>query len=120
MTPAIETHILTCSAILASLLISAGCSPEPEMDPAVSIAEEKVRELLRDPESARFKNISRHGDVVCGEVNSKNGFGGYAGFSQFAYEVTSGEAFVDDEDDIAPLAEMKCDLARTMHETREE
>lgn len=40
--------------------------------------------LLRDPDSAQFRNLrllANHS--VCGEVNSKNGFGGYVGFKPF-------------------------------------
>lgn len=34
---------------------------------------------LKDPDSAKFQNIKG----VCGEVNAKNGFGGYSGFKRF-------------------------------------
>lgn len=51
-------------------------------------AELAVQQQLRDPASAQFQNevIRRKGDVasVCGEVNAKNGFGGYTGFTSFA------------------------------------
>lgn len=109
------------SIIIAVLMVNVGCSTEPGTDADVLAAQEKVRELLRDPESARFKNISRHGDVVCGEVNSRNGFGGYAGFADFSYEISTGEARVDDMDEgfAVPLAKSTCDLARTKEELRE-
>lgn len=101
--------------------MAGSCSTEPQTDPAVATAQVKVRELLRDPESARFRNISRYGDVVCGQVNSKNGFGGYAGFSDFSYEISTGEARVDDMDEefAVPLAKSTCDLARSKEELRE-
>ena len=38
---------------------------------------------LNDPESAQFRNLELAGDAVCGEVNAKNGFGGYVGFQPF-------------------------------------
>lgn len=49
---------------------------------------------LRDPDSGMFKGL-KHPDtgshvvdssVICGYVNSKNGYGGYVGFVPFAYE----------------------------------
>jgi hypothetical protein len=45
----------------------------------------KVLEVLKDPESARFKNVqvAADGQVLCGEVNAKNAFGGYVGFKPF-------------------------------------
>jgi hypothetical protein len=47
-----------------------------------------IRELLRDPESMQTRNIVGYrtdaGDrIICGEYNSRNGFGGYGGFNAF-------------------------------------
>ena len=46
-----------------------------------------IGSMLRDPDSARFQDVTfrkRHGlPVTCGEVNARNGFGGYAGFVRF-------------------------------------
>lgn len=46
-----------------------------------------IRSRLRDPDSADFRNERFYSGgaapVVCGEVNSKNGFGGYSGFQRF-------------------------------------
>ena len=44
---------------------------------------EAVKNRLKDPDSANFRNVfykNAGGHVICGEVNSKGGFGGYAGF----------------------------------------
>ncbi len=50
-------------------------------------AEIHVRKKLRDPDSAEFSNlrVSSKGaaDIVCGEVNSRNGFGGKSGKQKF-------------------------------------
>ena len=48
-------------------------------------------ENLRDPKSAEFRNVylreseieGKPSYVYCGEVNSRNGFGGFTGFEQF-------------------------------------
>jgi hypothetical protein len=50
--------------------------------------EEGVKRGLRDPASAEFRQIKIGPDkegvlMACGEVNSKNAFGGYVGFSKF-------------------------------------
>lgn len=58
---------------------------------------------LNDPASAQFRNLDAHtsnGDhgpfrVVCGEVNGKNGFGAYAGFTRFVYEVEPNGGMID-------------------------
>ncbi len=50
--------------------------------------QDKVRERLKDPESAEFRKARVYRGfnnipAVCGEVNAKNAFGGYNGFSGF-------------------------------------
>ena len=42
-------------------------------------AEIALKKFLKDPDSAQIRN--QHGN--CGEVNSKNSFGGYTGFKRF-------------------------------------
>lgn len=66
-----------------------------ENDPSMTAKElawiarqkDNIKERLREPDSVEFRNvlISRvtGGPVVLGEVNSKNGFGGYTGFTRF-------------------------------------
>lgn len=51
-------------------------------------AERAVRRLLKDPDSAQFKSVyvtnrEKTGRSACGLVNSKNSFGGMAGFKRF-------------------------------------
>lgn len=58
---------------------------------------ERVMQMLRDPESARFQGLFEGYDrkkreiVVCGEVNAKNGLGGYVGFVPFYSSQTKTE-----------------------------
>lgn len=61
----------------------------------VQLAIEAARGLLKDPDSAKFRDVMikdyREGKVICGEVNGKNSYGGYVGFSKFVaspYEAT--------------------------------
>lgn len=42
-------------------------------------AERLVRANLRDPDSAKFRNQN----ADCGEVNAKNGFGGFTGYRRY-------------------------------------
>ena len=44
-----------------------------------------VADKLRDPGSAEFRDITVGETIACGEVNGKNGFGAYSGFSKFVY-----------------------------------
>ncbi len=52
---------------------------------------------LKDPDSAKFRDIAAAkldggAVMVCGSVNSRNGFGGYGGFAPFAVEIQGGKA----------------------------
>lgn len=38
---------------------------------------------MKDPESAQFRNIFMYKDRLCGEINAKNSFGAYTGFTRF-------------------------------------
>jgi hypothetical protein len=53
-----------------------------------------VSEQLRDPQSAQFRHDRLVADekLVCGEVNGKNGYGGYAGFQPYIFYATSHQA----------------------------
>jgi len=66
-------------------------------------SEAAVRRKLKDPESAVFRRMGvmapekfdpKALGTVCGEVNAKNSFGGYTGFSNFVS--VDGLTFMDD------------------------
>lgn len=46
--------------------------------------------MLKDPESAQFRDEYIMGRNLCGQVNSKNSYGAYAGFTRF---ISSREGF---------------------------
>ena len=57
-----------------------------------AFAEVRMQKALKDPESARFRNITIEDQssfkpevagIACGQVNAKNSFGGYTGFKSF-------------------------------------
>lgn len=60
-----------------------------------------IKARLRDPESAEFENVrffsGGKAPAVCGEVNAKNGFGGYTGSQRF---IASGEEIAFLEGDV--------------------
>jgi len=63
---------------------------------------EAVREKLRDPESAQFKSAVFHrgadgAPMSCGLVNSKNGFGGYVGWTRYMSGASSKLTFIESE-----------------------
>ena len=82
----------------AALLVLAACALGPEErhrfvrhDPAaselISTIQVEMKRGMKDPESTQFRDLvyftGRDGDAVCGEVNSRNTYGGYTGFSRF-------------------------------------
>ena len=74
-------------------------STRPAMSAAEALfarASAKVSHDLSDPESAKFRDLFQPKSgwpspgfrTVCGEVNAKNQYGGYAGFISFVYSET--------------------------------
>ena len=74
--------ILTFATLLGS------CSAESR---EINKAQQAVKELLVDPNSATFRYTRKALMGVCGEVNAKNSFGGYTGFKKFHYSPASKE-----------------------------
>ncbi len=73
-------------------------------DANLSDAKAKVLAELKDPDSAKFREVdvikqvhpdTKHFGTVCGYVNAKNGFGGYTGFKPFM--VMSGIPLLDSD-----------------------
>ena len=67
-------------------------SADPFADPSkqslwIIKSQDAIRGRLRDPDSAEFRETRFYSGgstpVVCGEVNSKNGLGGYTGYQRF-------------------------------------
>lgn len=81
---------------LPLLLLLGGCQMIPGTAAYVDQeAETAVRDQLADGPAARFRNIhSASAGLVCGEVNAKNGFGAYIGFTPFAYRANKKQALV--------------------------
>lgn len=69
-----------------------------EMD-TVFFAKKSVKSLLKDADSAKFKDVVYQNHVVpvaCGYVNSKNSFGAYGGFKMFVSSGTPDMTFVEE------------------------
>jgi hypothetical protein len=75
-----------------------------------------VQATLRDPSSALFYDEAVIGTgksrTVCGNVNAKNGFGGYTGKSAFIYEEQSRVAKTASNSDEAGSIMQSCRLAK--------
>jgi hypothetical protein len=98
---------------------SAAVKDSPFADESTQMAwigksQKGIKTKLRDPDSAQFRDVRFYSGgptpVVCGEVNSKNGFGGYGGFQRF---IASGENLAFLQSEMASPAEMD-DAWKTM------
>ena len=67
----------------------------------IDTALSQVRNSLKDPDSALFKNVRLvdyfDGKVICGDVNAKNSYGGYVGYTPFVAGVNAADIWFDTE-----------------------
>lgn len=85
--------ILLC--IVVGLLFGCEKSPEQKYKEQKKVVEQKtqqvIRESLKDPDSAKFRNIYE----VCGEVNAKNSYGAYTGFKKFVINMQDKQIYME-------------------------
>lgn len=108
------------AGLLGLALCSAGCGNSEAArqsvkdDTFIFAAEDALKAKLRDPSSAEFTNvrISRSAGVpaACGEVNSRNGFGGMTGPQRF---ISGGAAVVESEMEPSEFARSWAQLCGT-------
>lgn len=94
--------------LIFSLLNSGQAIAQISQKKAIIMAENSIREGLKDPYSARFTIEFTHstppnGYFVCGNYNSKNSFGAYAGKSSFIVIIDNGAVLTSDSDFSAEL-----------------
>lgn len=125
---AISTKVLAIIAVVVTIIallafiIAAGVKEKQRLSYTgsdqylIDQAEASVRATLRDPASAVFSEQRVLGtgpdQRVCGLVNAKNGFGGYAGEQRFV-SFLGAVAFVGEERPDTPLwtrPEHPCDV----------
>lgn len=70
---------------------------QPSEYAIIRVGQRSVESRLKDADSAKFRNqfVGKSG-VPCGEVNAKNGFGGYNGFKRYIAS-GGGVSVVEDE-----------------------
>lgn len=87
-------------------------------------AQRQVADLMKDPESTKFRKSKivkgdDSIDTLCGEINSKNSYGGYVGFKSFAVAVINrGQSItvvpdllsIDEGEGLPPVYRKKCGL----------
>ena len=69
--------------------LESGSGARAKLSDAAFLAQAKsaVSQGMKDPDSAQFRavRIKRAGNIryICGEINAKNSYGGYVGYSRF-------------------------------------
>ena len=76
----------------------------------------RVAEGLRDPSSALIRNVfevdNPNMTIICGEVNGKNAYGGYAGFTSFfGISMFNRFSLVQIDDAESAFARVSCTMA---------
>ena len=76
----------------------------------------RVAEGLRDPSSALIRNAFEVDDtdntIICGEVNGKNAYGGYAGFTWFfGMSIANSFVLVQIDDTESSYAMLSCTMS---------
>jgi len=79
-----KTVIYFGAAVVTGIIASATYNIKYDDWIAIPKAREAIQAQLRDPGSAQFRNerLTKN-RTLCGEVNSKNGMGGYTGFEKY-------------------------------------
>lgn len=100
-------------ALIGWVLSWDGGSPsrrDPEIDRSIKEyswmekGKDSVREILRDPDGAKFSDVFFHKGpagipVACGFVNAKNGFGGYSGRQRFISAGRADRTYLEEQVD---------------------
>ena len=94
-----KLYLILAIAAAAIVLIAGTVAYFKHFKP-IAVAKEAVRDLLKDPDSAKFykveKVLNTHNKeiYVCGEVNAKAPAGGYVGKKPFVYDPMFKEAHI--------------------------
>ena len=73
-------------AIVITALAVAGC------DRTIPDAKRLLSSRLKDPGAVQFQRIRKGNDgTVCGEMNAKNSYGAYTGYTEFVAKPSTGQ-----------------------------
>lgn len=115
--------------VVVLAVMATGCDargPQSALDTLAPMTLAEVRERMRDPNSSTFDSLVGRETpqaAVCGRVNGRNAFGGYAGPERFIRLFTEAElayaqALVNATDEDRQLAEAALATDRALRATR--
>lgn len=91
---------LILAAVVAAIVLIAGTVAYFKHFKPIEEAKEAVRNLLKDPDSAKFYDVEKvvnthlKKESICGQVNAKATAGGYVGKKMFLYDIKTKVAFI--------------------------
>lgn len=103
------------SKILAALLLTvATVAIAKDYSRFVAETKQALTRNFKDPSAAQYRNLAVYSDdgelALCGEVNAKNGFGAYIGFTPFAASPDHINLPKSADDSVFPiLYKIRCD-----------
>lgn len=101
-------RILLAAIIAIAIIVALNYNPSDD-----KVTKDTVLATLKDPSSAQFRNIHKSlSGSTCGEVNTKNGFGGYIGYRLF--QIVNGEVIME-RDELEDQA--NADMIKLLNET---
>ena len=116
------THSLSGCLFFAFVFLNPVFAEVKDDKKLIEKAKEVAKYELKDPESAKFRNVrvvakpaqrdeTKINTYVCGELNAKNSYGAYVGYVKFIWFPGSGSiALYDGKKDIPMLNEKYNDL----------
>lgn len=69
---------------IALVALAASCGSKSDAQLEADKLKMKAASGLKDPDSAKFRDLRLKSGMLCGEVNAKNSYGAYAGNEQFS------------------------------------
>lgn len=91
---------LILATVVAVIVLIAGTVAYFKHFKPIAEAKEAVRDLLKDPDSAKFYDVEKvvnthlKKESICGQVNAKATAGGYAGKKMFLYDIKTKVAII--------------------------
>ncbi len=83
--------------IVALCLMLTACG-SPQDDPDL---QSQLNILLKDPSSVQYQAVTSSPQAVCGELNSKNSYGAYEGFTVFVFDRQAKKLYLEGADEDA-------------------
>ena len=94
-----KLYLILAAAVAAIALIAGTVAYFKHFKP-IAEAKEAVRDLLKDPDSAKFYDVEKvvnthlKKESICGQVNAKAPAGGYVGKKMFLYDIKTKVAII--------------------------